>query len=363
MKKVLIHAYAAGNLGDDLLIRILCQRYPDVQFRICADESYKERFSDISNIKVYAPKDQLVRTVDKAVSILKHADRGFWKLLIKNSFATVHIGGSVFVQHQDDFGPAYRLDAELCARSRQIFVVGANFGPYTDEQYFRHYYELFKQYSGVSFRDKYSYETFQDLPNVVYAPDVVFNYKIEGKEQKKQVLISVIALKDRGGKYGISQYESSYNQFIAEITKTYIRKGYQVKFISFCEFQRDEDAIHEIIELAGVQDSELVSVCAYNQNLSACIKCFAESEIVIGTRFHSIVLGWLAGKKVLPIVYDVKTERLLKDNQCGFYLNMQEMGMDMDVVLNKINTMNVMDVSGLVKEAPRQFEELDKLLK
>lgn len=362
MKNVFIHAYAAGNLGDDLLIRILCERYPAVRFKICADESYKERFRDISNLAVYSPSDMIVRLVDKAAAKLKKADRGFWKYLIKHSFATVHIGGSVFVQHQDDFGPAYRLDEELCARSNRIFVVGANFGPYTDEQYFKQYYELFKQYEGISFRDRYSYELFQELPNVTYAPDVVFNYHINAETPKKQVLMSVIALHDRTGKFGISQYESSYKKFMSELVQEYVSRGYHIKFVSFCRFQGDETAIREILSQAGLQDSDKVSVCAYDCCLEECMKCFAESEIIVGTRFHSVVLGWLAGKKVLPIVYDVKTRRLLKDNQCPFYLELDDLNQDAAAAARKMDGIGAVDVQKLIREAEGQFKALDKAL-
>ncbi|MGC4019348.1 MAG: polysaccharide pyruvyl transferase family protein [Muricomes sp.] len=196
MKKVFIHAYTAGNLGDDLLIRLLCDRYPKVHFRICADESYKERFKDIDNILVYSPSDKSVRLADKLINKIKHTDRGFWKFLLKTSYATVHIGGSVFVQHQDDFSAAFHLDEELSARSKRIYVVGANFGPYTDEQYYLKYHELLKRYEGICFRDKYSWELFQELPNAMYAPDVVFNYKTNvSVPEKRQVLISLIDMK------------------------------------------------------------------------------------------------------------------------------------------------------------------------
>ena len=83
MKKVFIHAYAAGNLGDDLLIRILCERYPRVQFRIFADHTYKERFKDICNLSVYSPEDRYVRVMDRIAGGVKHTDRGFWKWMLK----------------------------------------------------------------------------------------------------------------------------------------------------------------------------------------------------------------------------------------------------------------------------------------
>ena len=46
MKKVFVYAYMAQNLGDDLMVRILCDRYPRVQFNLYADNFYKKAFKD-----------------------------------------------------------------------------------------------------------------------------------------------------------------------------------------------------------------------------------------------------------------------------------------------------------------------------
>lgn len=177
MKRVFIHAYAAGNLGDDLLVRILCERYPRTKFLIWADPSYKIRFADLKNLRVFSPNDKLVRYVNRISRKLKKCDNGMWKLLLKSSYATVHIGGSVFVQHQDDFSSAYELDRQLRRLSRRLFVVGANFGPYTDEIYYYKYKELFQSYDGICFRDCYSKRLFDAFSNIRYAPDVAFNYR------------------------------------------------------------------------------------------------------------------------------------------------------------------------------------------
>ena len=364
MKKVFIHAYAAGNLGDDLLIRILCERYPKVQFRICADNSYKERFRDICNLTVYSPEDRYVRRLDRLAGRIRHTDRGFWKWMLKTSCATVHIGGSVFVQHQDDFTDAFRLDEELSARSRRIYVIGANFGPYEDEQYLKSYRELFKRYQGICFRDKYSAGLFSDLPQVRCAPDVVFNYQTDiQRAQKRQVLFSFFFMKNRQGKWGISRHDGEYKAFIAELADAYLKKGYDIKFISFCRFQGDEEAIRDIRKLMKDPDSGRTSVCCYDRDLRECMESFTESEIVIGTRFHSVILGWIMGKRVLPIVYDLKTKHTLDDNECPFYLELNNLKWDIKELMQKIDRITPLDTENLIREADGQFRELDSILR
>lgn len=367
MKRVFIHAYTAGNLGDDLFIRILCERYQNVKFILLADASYKKRFKDIKNLKVYSVTDRIVRLTDRMFLKLGHSVKGFWKLLLRISFATVHIGGSIFVQHEEDFSVAYSLDYEIFQRSKRIFVIGANFGPYTDDRYYHCYSKLFKKYNGIVFRDQHSYKLFQGYSNVSFAPDVVFSYKIKDNIQKKhQVLISVIDMKHRQGRFGISHYDGLYKNFLVELTQHYLALGYKVKFISFCKYQGDEEAIQEILmQLKDLNESQ-IALCKYDINLQECIDSFAESEIVIGTRFHSIILGWLMGKKVLPIVYDSKTKHTLEDNGCTFYIELEALEKsitNIDQIIEKLKLASNINTDILVKESVGQFKYLDKVFK
>ncbi|MGC4019349.1 MAG: polysaccharide pyruvyl transferase family protein [Muricomes sp.] len=154
----------------------------------------------------------------------------------------------------------------------------------------------------------------------------------------------------------------SYKKFIVSLADRYIQKGYHVKFISFCRFQRDEEAIEEVISEGG-WEKEQFSACYYDQNLSQCIRDFAESEIIIGTRFHSVVLGWLMGKKVLPVIYDSKTRHMLEDNKCTFYMELDELEQSADNIIKKVDEIEIMDIKNLVAESVGQFQALDKILK
>ena len=365
MKRVFIHAYAAGNVGDDLLIRILCERYPKTRFVICADSSYKKRYADLKNLRVFSPEDKTVRYMDKILKRIKNCDNGMWKLLLKSSYAAVHIGGSVFVQHQDDFTAAYHLDCQLRALSRRLFVVGANFGPYTDDNYYRSYRKLLSSYEGVCFRDRYSKKLFNDFPNVRYAPDVVFNYRQTKKiRTKKQALFSVVYLDNRGGKYSISQYAEEYYSLMAELAEQCIEKGYSVRFVSFCRMQEDEKAVSIIVDRMGDKYKEAVSTFFYDMNERECVKQFYESELIVGTRFHSIILGWMAEKKVLPVVYDRKTLHTLEDLGVEDYILLEELKkIRASEAVEHLIDGNVMDVKGLKSKARLQFADLDRLLR
>ena len=77
--KILLNAYLANNLGDDLFIRIICDRFKNITFYIVESDPYTDIFKTISNIRICSPKD-----------------------ILKNKFdLEIMIGGSLFMQPKD----------------------------------------------------------------------------------------------------------------------------------------------------------------------------------------------------------------------------------------------------------------------
>lgn len=370
MKKVFVHAYLSYNLGDDLMVRILCRRYPHVRFSVIADERYREIYQDIPNLKVFLYNGKLAEFWNKFWKSLKGAEDGFRKMLLKTSDATIHIGGSSFVQHYDDYSAFLDTDVTMRRLSKKMLAIGQNFGPYTDENYYRQYYELLGRYDGVTFRDQASYRLFETLPNVKKAADVVFNYGrelalgTEGTGEKKRVLFSVIRMEGRDGKFAISPYAKAYGEFIVALAKCYLRRGYEVRFISFCGPQGDCCAAAEMISRIGEEYQNRVSQYDYEKDIDACVRQFEEAEIVVGTRFHSIILGWLYGKKVLPVVYDTKTQNIMDDLGYSTYVKLEELReIDVEKLVEKVHGLPEQQVKELIADAENQFWAADDILK
>ena len=150
-------------------------------------------------------------------------------------------------------------------------------------------------------------------------------------------------------------------KIIQRIAEYYVEREYEVVFVSFCESQGDEKAINRIIE--RLEEREKVQVLFYHNKIKEVLQLFSEAQIVIGTRFHSIILGWLNKKKVLPIVYDEKTKNVLDDLNYNNYLNLEEMeSCDLEDKLERIEELRDEVVDVLKNEAYMQFWALDKLL-
>ena len=95
MKRILIYAYMAGNFGDDLMVWLLCRRYPEVKFVLWADSSYRERFQGIKNVRIISQKDKVNRVYNYLIrNILKRED-DYFQYLVRTSAAVIHIGGSI----------------------------------------------------------------------------------------------------------------------------------------------------------------------------------------------------------------------------------------------------------------------------
>ena len=364
MKRVYVHAYLQGNLGDDLFVKTLCRRYPNITFYVLADEVYKNRFRDLQNCKVRSVSDKRVRIADKVLKHFKNTG-SYLQFLIKYSQAVIHIGGSSFVQHNDDWTDFYNYDRMLVRNSKKLYLIGANFGPYRDQGYYDAYHKLFQRYEGICFRDKYSWNLFQDIPQVSYAPDVLFQLKNNSeanRKKKKKVIISLIELQHRCGNYDISVYEEGYIKFHVELIRYFIRKKYTISLLSFCQNEMDDAMIQKVCERLSDVERKSVLCMAYQIDADPVLLEIEDAEMIVGTRFHSVILGFLYGCKVLPIVYDQKTEKVLEELKYPLSLKLSDLEQARASEIGKrVMDLSPLDVRDMIGKSSKQFQYTDKL--
>ena len=176
MLNVFVTAYTACNLGDDLFISILCNRYPSVNFYLCCPDQYAKSYKKIKNITVF---DNFIDISD----------------LISKIDLQIMIGGSLFMQPRNLSNIKSKFESVTHNRLSldiPFIIIGANFGPFTELNHLNYYYNWFKTVNDICFRDMYSYELFKDLDNVRWAPDVIFNMTLPNKNRTKSVIISCI---------------------------------------------------------------------------------------------------------------------------------------------------------------------------
>ena len=310
MKRIFLYAYDKINLGDDLFISFITNRYPDINFYLWTDKRNKKTFQNLKNLKVIDKNSVIVRLLKKIRASFEVRYKMWWE---KRCNASVYIGGSIFMEYKTWKNQITWLNYQ--AQHYHFFILGANFGPYRTEDYRRQLNITFNKMEDVCFRDMYSLKKFQGNSKVRYAPDILFSYPMPDVPVKKnQIFISVVSCSGKDAEHGLKEIESAYIENMSKILKEYLKEGYHLVFSSFCREEGDEEEIRKIIDRLRCQDSTKVQTLNYDgTNLIQVLYTLAESEYIIGSRFHAVVLAMAAARPVLPIIYSDKTKNMLDD--------------------------------------------------
>lgn len=317
-KTAVVECYLEHNLGDDLFLISLLKRYPGVQLIVFSDSSYqylKHNFPNIDIIYVNNTRKKylLHRLIDKFLSFIEKLK------YVYRADVLITIGGSLYMEgtcksllsfvHKRI---SFLSDRIIAKTAKKHFVLGANFGPFYSKAFLNHYRKFFSLYcDDVCFREHFSVNLFSDLGNVRYAPDVLLTTKMPCVIKNDKVFISVVDLNNK--KFGsLSRYASQYDNLIYNYIKKYACRGFEIVICSFCSSEGDDIAVDRIARKARKQ-GYFVKPLLYTDNFDEILREIASSKIVIGTRFHAIILGLVANAYVLPIVYSDKTTHVLDE--------------------------------------------------
>lgn len=313
-----------------------------------------------------------MKILNKESCIKKNIDKihpSIWRRyelkIKKRCNAIVYIGGSIFIEY-----PSWRDILnwwKYHSDNFKFYVLGANFGPYKTEAYRIGLKEALSNAEDVCLRDQYSFEKLQGSKNIRYAPDILFSYELPKVDKiKKQVFVSVINCATRGGEHGLVQYEKQYMEMISSILCEYLQNDYLIKLVSFCEEEGDLDAAYKIYKILEKEKlDKKIEIVSYNgQNYNEVLKSLAESECVIASRFHAVILSLVAERPVFPIVYSDKTINVLQD--IGFegeYADIRKLNvLDYKCLKQNVKKATMIDEKMLKEKSQEHFEKLNKLI-
>lgn len=357
---VFSYAYTNLNLGDDLFLHKLFSSYPDIRFVLYAKKPYRQIFSGYRNVTVHESDSRAMRICRK----LRIDGRIRWRISHECDYAVL-IGGSVF-KEDSKWAQQHLWYRDLFDHDR-LYFLGCSWGPCKTARFKEDMTGIFSDVKDICFRDQNSFDTFSALPNVRYAPDILFglDWSPYGQiPQEKQVMISVINCRSDSAE--LHAYAQAYNRFVAQLTERFSGLGYHVVFCSFCEGQGDLAAAEEIRSLLPPGVLETTSVLNYcGTNADEILGCIAASEYVVATRFHAMILGMVAGKKVLPLIYHVKLRNVLEDlsfrGACCDILQLPE---DPDGIIDSITRgISDADRERLANLSAAHFDKLSEVLR
>lgn len=306
-KHYLVDVYLAKNLGDDLFVDHLATSFPDVDFTpFFPGNSYDAFFSDYANVhKFQYPLTEKIKNRLGMKNMLTNHER-----LAEQFDGVIFLGGGIF--REESWWKevhAFRKSLSLAFRkgSKKILWLGCNFGPFSSEAFRSSYRDIFAVANRVVFRDRYSQSLFTELSQVEYLPDLLWSYPIPKVEKRENTLgISVI---DPAHKEGSEQYRQSYVEAHQKLISNFLKKGFLVELYSFCEKEGDLKIANEIRN--GFANG--VTVYHYERDLSEYLQKYGSCSHIVASRFHGCLLAMLFETPLLPVIYGIKTEKMLED--------------------------------------------------
>lgn len=372
-KRVLVNAYTHVNLGDDLFLKILFDKFPDTQFTIIGNKKkYQEIFNGYSVSYISFPTIVSNKFLRRLFSKFFRYQFFKYQFLKKKVFLTsiesefdavVTIGGSIFIENDIKnsfkFGN-HKLIADVF-KGKPKFIIGSNFGPYKNESYLHFFTKLFSTYDDVCFRDQYSKSLFDELNNVRCFPDVVFSGDFESNNKVPQTI--GISVMDFSRRLTLSKYHDDYIKLVMEIVKSYVVQNYTPYLYSFCEYEGDERAIDEILNLLDDKYSSQVKKVFYKGDIESFLESFSKMEVMYSSRFHAMILSMIYEQQIHPIVYSKKMSDVLEDlSYKGKFTDVKKI--EKSIIEVKLANEDHFFLNNDVKyAADRQFEALEKYIK
>lgn len=323
---IYLRAYLNENLGDDLFVKIVADRYPNYTFKIYDINSPIVKFPSnvefiIDDVEKNRIRKQRIKFEKiRSNRVMRHLFIDFFmhdncekRKIIKNSILRLYVIGSGFME-----GGKIGLEYYLNERSffkKDAYLLGCNFGPYYSRQYRKIHEKLFALSNDICFRDTYSKEQFSMLSNVRQEADIVFTYKGGEKEiagvSLGYILISVVNLnKDSNS----TELRNDYLQFLIKLVIDITQLGKKVILVGFCKNQRDNEVIEKICD--GLLPEKLKNIQIFNYpdiGYKEMMWLFKNADAVVASRYHAAIIGMLYSKKIYVLAYSEKIIHVLQD--------------------------------------------------
>lgn len=293
MKRMFVRAYFQSNLGDDLFVLSLLRRYPDVKFYLYALGDNQNAFRNEPNAVLPGAWDRLRRKLTHVLRLPRQEafdGRGL------DGIAA--IGGSVFWEG----APLEDLKESTC-------LMGCNCEDSYSPAYREALTRALSRVHSCCFRDLHSYNLFREIPTVRRAPDVLFGWKPrQTRCQGAGIGISLVAAK---GVFREERAREGYYDSLAELCDLCGEENIPVRLLGFCATEGDGEAMEAVKR--RVRKPQALSCTLYRGDPEELLEEMNRCETIVATRFHAMILGWVLGKNVVPILYSSKQSHVLED--------------------------------------------------
>ncbi len=344
LMKIFLDVYLDNNLGDDIMVKGVLNKYLKHQFYTVSDnDSVHKTYEENQNLTFISKKDKS--------SIMNEVD------------VYLTLGGSVFL---------FRKPANLVFRLKKIMsilkakrngakiiTVGSNLGPFNvigGEMLTR--YELSKN-DDIAVRDSNSYEYIkQHVGNqVVFSDDIVFELLEEDLVREMKEVVGISCFTPSGTQEVIDSLVNEYIQISDDILKN--DKNVRISLFAFDTLKENDLVVAEMV-LSRVCDPTRVTIVPYIGDVEKFLEKFSQCSKMLAVRFHSAILAEIFKIPFYPIAYSNKMENYIKDSYSLSTLSIEEFSEKGLRYTEFCNTL--IDVSSRQDVIKKNIELLDKYL-
>lgn len=356
-KTLVIDGYWNTNLGDDLFLKILCDHYPNINFKIAVDKNNYNVFRNIQNISpVFVStniQSKIINKIEQKTEKIipsNFSRRNKIMKLISKFNTYIELGGSLFELPEKGMGGDYYFRRIFRKKASNYLILGSSFGPYYHQYQIDNYNMFFDTVEDVFFRDKESFDLFKKNKNKSLLPDFVFNLNKEkyNTKSKNYVLFSII---------NPSENRANYKEFIKRAIEEYSKKNIKVVLMSFCKGQGDLSYIYEIYNELDYEIKSNVRIKSH-QDIEESVQLIANALGIVATRYHAMILAWIFEKPCFTVSYHKK----IRDAISTYNPSQKFVSLDKVCSTTKIEFETPMKMDKWRKKSTKYFEKLDKII-
>lgn len=271
--KILLDGYADNNFGDDLMLTLAVKGLREHEIYTASDKL------NIDNVEYTRAKD------------------GFdWYLKVTGSGFLIH----------NNIGILYRM-CDMRREKKYALkraVLNCNISSFINNTAEKIIQRQIKDYKFITVRDGFSYNYIRkNIPEVHCEkyPDMVFS-----------IPDSMIPDVKSEGTFGIAVHNGADCSAFAAVSDGYIKRtGKKVILLCFDSgLENDRKAAENIYE--AVQYKDMIEIVNYT-SISDMLVNMKRCGVILGIRFHSVILALRMNIPFVPVAYSDKTVNALKD--------------------------------------------------
>lgn len=348
-EEVLIYGwFGHENLGDELILKsiidLIKQSKKDIKINVMGSKPKNiERYhSELNIVSTYV--DINIKSIMRT---LKYNPFKVIRNLLLSDYLVIGSGGAL-----SDWNPAstktlfFLINFFAKVRKKPIIMLGVGAGPIIKEESKIKFKQVLEQVDYITLRDNESYQLLKSigLKNVHLTNDVVYELKED---------LSKISMKNNLERNNIGiviaplllnseEKKLNYKNEIIKYIKKVKELGGNPTLIPF-QYEYDINLLDEI------KESVEIEICTIGKdNMWKIIDEFKKQDIIVGMRFHSVVLSIILNIPVIPIIYHEKVYSAVKEfelegiaQSIGDGSNWRESNIDADkMILDTFNIIN-----------------------